>query len=253
MNSSFAPEGESTDITAEPIKPAESADPAPEYLIGITKPEETEDCCAVLLRGGKSRRMGRDKALLSWKKSTFLETIAAELEFLDEKYLSVSASGSDCNPASPSVSASGSDSNPDRLSEEWHRLPDLIPDCGPLGGIYTALQTCEADWALVVSCDIPAIKRRLFAMMLKERADNVDIIYPVTPDGRMHMTCALYRKSIAPTLKQQIDKGDNRLRVLKDLCRARAIPVEDPALLGMLSNINTGEDYAEIHRNLKKR
>ena len=239
MNSSFAHEGESSDIIAEPIETAESADPAAEYLIGITKPEETEDCCAVLLRGGKSWRMGRDKALLYWKESTFLETIAAQLEFLDEKYLS--------------VSAAGSDSNPDSLSEEWHRLPDLIPDCGPLGGIYTALQTCEADWALVVSCDIPAIERRLFAMMLKERADNVDIIYPVTPDGRMHMTCALYRKSIASTLKQQIDKGDNRLRVLKDLCRARAIPVEDPALLGMLSNINTGEDYAEIHRNLKKR
>ena len=197
--------------------------------------------------------MGRDKALLPWKESTFLETIASQLEFLDEKYLSVSAAGSDCNPASPSVSAAGSDSNPDSLSEEWHRLPDLIPDCGPLGGIYTALQTCEADWALVVSCDIPAIERRFFAMMLEERTDDVDILYPVTPDGRMHMTCALYRKSIAPTLKQQIDKGDNRLRVLKDLCRARAIPVEDPALLGMLSNINTGDDYAEIHRNLKKR
>ena len=189
-------------------------------------------CCAVLLRGGRSRRMGRDKALLPWKESTFLETIASELDFLDEKYLSVAA-------------ATGS---PDRdsLSDDWIRLPDLIPDCGPLGGIYTALQTCRAEWALVVSCDVPAVQQRFFKMLLQERSGGVDIIYPLTPDGRMHMTCAVYRKAAVPILRRQIEMGDNRLRVLPDLCRAKAVRIEEPDLIRMISNINTGEEFDRI-------
>lgn len=192
-------------------------------------------CCAVLLRGGRSRRMGRDKALLPWKESTFLETIASELDFLDEKYLSEAA-------------ATGSPDR-DRLSDDWIRLPDLIPDCGPLGGIYTALQTCQAEWALVVSCDVPAVQQRLFKMLLQERSGDVDIIYPLTPDGRMHMTCAVYRKAAAPILRRQIEMGDNRLRVLPDLCRAKAVRIEEPDLIRMISNINTGEEFDRILYN----
>lgn len=233
-----------------------------------------DDCCAVLLRGGKSRRMGRDKALLPWKESTFLETVASQLEFLDEKYLSVAAMArdsdqdsrsasekdtkgnrreNDSDQGSRSASEKGTkasrgenDSDQDRLSDDWIRLPDLIPDCGPLGGIYTALHTCEAEWALVVSCDIPAVEQPLLKMLLEERGNDVDIIYPLTPDGRMHLTCAVYRKAIAPILRQQIEKGDNRLRVLLDLCRAKAIRLEQPDLIRMVSNINTGEDFARI-------
>ena len=207
-------------------------------------------CCAVLLRGGRSRRMGRDKALLPWKESTFLETIASELDFLGEKYLSVAASGSSPDQEILSSAAEGSEkgSSPDRdiLSDDWIRLPDLIPDCGPLGGIYTALQTCQAEWALVVSCDVPAVQQRFFKMLLQERSSGVDIIYPLTPDGHMHMTCAVYRKAVASILRQQIEKGDNRLRVLPDFCRAKAVRIEQPDLIRMISNINTVEEFDRI-------
>ena len=206
--------------------------------------------------------MGRDKALLPWKESTFRETIASQLEFLDEKYLSVAAEGSnshhdrrsaaakdsreDSKDASKENSKEDSSSRQDLLSDEWVRLPDLIPDCGPLGGIYTALRTCRAEWALVVSCDVPAVEQRFFKMLMEERGSNLDIIYPITPDGRMHMTCAVYRKEIAPILLRQIEKGDNRLRVLPDLCRAKGIRIDHPDLIRMVSNINTGEEFDRI-------
>ena len=194
--------------------------------------------------------MGRDKALLPWKESTFLETIASQLEFLDEKYLSVAGLGIDSDAESLSAEETGdrkaNDSDQNLLPDDWVRLPDLIPDCGPLGGIYTALQTCRAEWALAVSCDVPAVEQRFFKILLKECSDDLDIIYPITPDGRKHMTCAVYRKEIAPILLRQIEKGDNRLRVLPDLCRAKAIRIEQPDLIRMVSNINTGDEFDRI-------
>ena len=215
--------------------------------------------------------MGRDKALLPWKESTFLETIASELDFLDEKYLSVAAAGGSPDRGIPASAAEGGEkdrssdrgiltsaaeggekgSSPDRdsLSADWIRLPDLIPDCGPLGGIYTALQTCRAEWALVVSCDVPAVQQSFFKMLLQERSGGVDIIYPLSLDGRMHMTGAGYRKAAAHILRRQIEKGDNRLRVLPDLCRAKAVRIEKPDLIRMISNINTGEEFDRILYN----
>jgi molybdopterin-guanine dinucleotide biosynthesis protein A len=178
--------------------------------------------------------MGQDKALLPWGDSTFLKTVAGQMDFLDEKYLSVAANDI---------------SSADGLSEDWIRLPDLFPDRGPLGGIYTALASCRAQWALVASCDIPAVERRLFTMLLENRTEEADIIYPLTPDGRMHMTCALYRKTIAPVILAQIEKGDNRLRILSDLCRSKEILIDQPDYLRMLSNINTGAELDTIRKS----
>ena len=86
-------------------------------------------------------------------------------------------------------------------------------------------------------------------MLLENRTEEADIIYPLTPDGRMHMTCALYRKTIAPVILAQIEKGDNRLRILSDLCRSKEILIDQPDYLRMLSNINTGAELNTIRKS----
>lgn len=228
------------------------------------------DCCAVLLRGGKSRRMGEDKACLPWKDGlTFLQAVAGQLDFLQEKYLSVSSAAcgtlpEDCfsgslafsEPSPENCFCAGttvSDHTMSSLREmsslrggltaDWVVLPDRVPDCGPMGGIWTALSACSAEWALTASCDIPAVRRTLFWRLLEERAaGEFEIIYPMTPDGRMHLTCALYKKSAVPLLEQQILKGDYRLRSLLSLCSSRAVLIREPETVRMLANINTKEE-----------
>lgn len=208
----------------------------------------TADCCAVLLRGGKSRRMGTDKALLPWKDGrTFLQAVAEQMDIFPEKYLSVSAdyNGSE----SGSVSHEAGCFIEQSLSPDWVLLPDRIADCGPMGGIWTALSACRAQWALVASCDIPAVQRELFYMLLKEReAGDYDMIFPVTPEGRIHFTCALYKKTAAPVLEEQIRQGDYRLRSLLPLCSSRAAAVEEPSMVRMLSNVNTKEDLRQLEQ-----
>lgn len=206
---------------------------------------KTGDCCAVLLRGGKSRRMGRDKALLTWEGKTFLETVADQMGFFEEKYLSVAADPDRAAPQDKTVPPAG---HPDGLPQEWKVLPDKIPDCGPLGGIWTALTACRAEWALAASCDIPAMRRSFFEKLLDSRSEDVDIVCPVTPDGRMHMTCALYRRAAAPMLEARLRSGDYRMRGLFSSCRVKTIPVTDPEEVRMLSNINTAEELDRVRR-----
>lgn len=235
------------------------------------KKEWDIDCCAVLLRGGKSRRMGTDKALLPWKGGTFVQAVAGQLDFLQEKYLSVSPSQLPAPPDSapdrnrPADTAEpdlSTDMHPDTapgrsrpdpaftardgLADGWIVLPDIVPGCGPMGGIYTALSFCRAKWALAVSCDLPAVDERLFRILLENRTENAQIVYPVTQDGRMHPACALYSRDILPSIKSRIEAGDYRLRSLLSDCISKPVLLREypdaAGLEAMLTNINTRED-----------
>ena len=198
----------------------------------------TADCCAVLLRGGMSRRMGKDKALLSWKGKTFLQTVADQMDIFEEKYLSVAAD--------PDKVEDSEVTHLDGLSQGWKVLPDRIPNCGPMGGIWTALSACRAEWALTASCDIPAVRQSFFLKLLDSRSEDVDIVCPVTSDGRMHMTCALYRRPAAPLLEARLREGNYRMRSLFSCCRVKTVPVTDPEEERMLSNINTPEELDRV-------
>src|SRR6478752_8950408 len=85
-----------------------------------------EEVAGFVLAGGKSTRMGRDKALLPWGEGTLVEHVA---EVVRSGVGNVTVIGRD--------------------------VADLIPDQGPLGGLLTALAGMKADWALMVAVDMP--------------------------------------------------------------------------------------------------
>ena len=197
-----------------------------------------KDVCAVILAGGKSSRMGRDKASLTLGHKTFLQRIAAELDAcgFQEKYVSLGIG----------------EKTEIRIPDGWTVLRDRYRDCGPLGGIHAALSVCRAEWALFVSCDTPLYRREL-AELLISKIPGPQLLIPVTPDGRWHMTCALWRRTLLPEVEAQLKSGDYRLRklCLKDggpspgtvLVRLEG---EQAAFAEMLNNINTEEDYRQM-------
>lgn len=209
-----------------------------------------ENVCAVILAGGKSSRMGRDKASLLFGQETFLQRIAAELDAcgFGEKYVSL---------GSGTAEKAGF-----HIPGGWTVIRDRYRDCGPLGGIHAALSACRAEWALFVSCDTP-LYRREFADLLISKIPGTDtepehcvgtqLLVPVTPDGRWHMTCALWRKSLLPEVEAQLKSGDYRLRklCLKDGGPSPGTVLvhlegEQAAFAEMLNNINTEEDYRQM-------
>lgn len=178
----------------------------------------------VLFAGGKSRRMGRDKACLPYMGSYFLERIAAELDGYEEQLLSV-----DC---------------PDRYADlEWKHVTDAKRDCGPLGGLVAVLEACESESVHVVTCDQPLYRRELGEWLCSLLEEPWDAVVPETADG-IHPMCAVYRKRCLPVFRTQLENGDYRMfRALKmlNVRYADAAGREE-----MLSNINTPEEYEAL-------
>ena len=96
----------------------------------------------VILAGGKSSRMGTDKALLELNGKKFIEQISEELDWFEEKII-----------------AHGN--NRELSGTSWTLISDSYPNHGPIGGIHAALSVCQSDALFVVTCDIPLISKRL--------------------------------------------------------------------------------------------
>ena len=222
-----------------------------------------KDVCAVILAGGKSSRMGRDKASLMFGQETFLQRIAAELDAcgFQEKYVSL-GSGSRYGMHEEENSTGTGEKTEIHIPVGWTAVRDRYRDCGPLGGIHAALSACRAEWALFISCDTPLYRRERAELLISkvpgtdtepEHCVGTQLLVPVTPDGRWHMTCALWRRTLLPEVEAQLKSGDYRLRklCLKDggpspgtvLVRLEG---EQAAFAEMLNNINTEEDYRQM-------
>ena len=106
----------------------------------------------MILAGGKSSRMGQDKALLEYAGKNFIECIVAELEFFEEKII-----------------ARGNNRIVQNMKElSWTILPDIYPGHGPIGGLHAALKACESDALVCVSCAMPLITRGLVKKICDE-------------------------------------------------------------------------------------
>lgn len=181
--------------------------------------------CAILA-GGKSSRMGQDKALLTYENTSFIQKLCDELAFFEEKYI-----------------ARGS--NPDCSQGEWKRVDDIYPDRGPIGGIHGVLSTCDSEAMFFVSCDMPLLQRDLVERFCELFDKDTDAVIAVSADGRTHPLCGVYRKSVVTLLERQILSGNNRLMNVLEQLQVVYIKLDERESL-QLKNINTQEEYCKF-------
>jgi len=180
---------------------------------------------AVLL-GGRSTRMGRDKASLTIGGVAAATRVARVLESLCEEVLLV---GGDPPPNAPG-----------------RRVPDPPGPSCPLRGIVAALDAARAERVLVVATDLalvtPAV---LLAIVAWPRAD---VVVP-RPGGVAQPLCALYQREVARRLSAARLR-DGRLAVQELILELHASYLDDPDLAEVdpagsaLANLNTPEDLA---------
>jgi len=172
-----------------------------------------------VLTGGKSTRMGRDKALLPAGVQTLCEHIGDVVSQV----------------ASP-VFLVG---HPERYAHlKYPCLPDLHPGLGPLSGLETALCASEADWNVIVSCDLFNL-RADWLMALLEKAQ----VCAVAQDsaGTIQPLCGVYHRECRAIVSKAVSEG--RLRAMDLLGELNAITVLLPETI---LNVNTPEEYGRI-------
>lgn len=174
-----------------------------------------------VLVGGKSSRMGRDKALLPYRDTVLAERIAREVE-----------------AAAGSVTLVG---DPERyLGLGRPVIPDLRAGCGPLGGIEAVLSASIEDWNLVVACDMPGVLAPFLTTLLAEagRAGG-DCLLPLSGPELPEPLCAVYHRRCLPAIRGALDA--NVRKVTEALAGVRVVHWMPPEP-GWADNLNTRED-----------
>lgn len=192
-----------------------------------------QNISAAILAGGRSRRMGRNKALLLYRGRPLIAHVFNALE-----------------PLFPDIFLVTNDSGPfDFLP--CPKIPDRVPGKGPIAGIDAALSYSRNPFVLAVGCDAPFLSPRLLEL-LADKTEGADLVIPHGPNGREPL-CAIYGRSCIPLIEESLRKGDLRLTELVKRLRTREISTDEVAAVdpGFRSfrNINTPGEY----RNLTKK
>jgi len=187
---------------------------------------------AIILCGGKSSRIGQDKAMLPFGNETMLERVVRIVgEVVAAKNIVVVAAEGQQLPT---------------LLPEVRITRDRTPHQGPLAGLVEGLAPlANVDAVFVTGCDypllVPAFVERMFNLL-----DNHDIVVPEDAE-RCHPLAAAYHPRIAPIAVQLLEEGKRSLHQLIERVNSWRVLVEllreaDPTLRS-LSNINTPEEY----------
>jgi len=185
------------------------------------------DVAGVILAGGESRRMGRNKALLEVNGERMIETAYRRMTELFDEVLLVTNTP-ECYDFIP-----------------CRKIADIYPGMGPLGGIHAALTSSTAERAFVTACDMPGLNPRLIRELCSIQ-DGGDVVIPETPGG-LEPLHAVYSKSCLPKMEKMLLAGERRILSFFDLAQVRLVPRGRIAALdpdyASFRNINTQEDY----------
>jgi molybdopterin-guanine dinucleotide biosynthesis protein A len=188
---------------------------------------------AIILCGGKSSRMGQDKAMLPFGPECMLQRVV--------RLMSQAIA-----PANMVVVAAAKQSLP-TLPPEVRVTRDEHEDRGPLEGLAAGLRCLGNDFdaAYVTSCDVPLLVPAFVTEMFARLGDH-EIAVPVDPQHQ-HPLAAVYRSTVLPKIESLLSDNHRRLRQLFDAVSTNYVATDelrvvDPTL-STLENLNSPEDY----------
>jgi molybdopterin-guanine dinucleotide biosynthesis protein A len=189
---------------------------------------------AVILAGGKSSRMGSNKAFLKLKGKTFIERqIDLLREMFDEIFISANT---------PS-------------EYEYLNLPvfkDIYPEKGPLCGIYTSLVNSGSTSTFMLACDMPFVESGLIKH-LKGFTKEYDVVVPKSERG-LEPLHAFYSKNCIDPIKRELDSNNLRIISFFPHVKVKIIELESltspDSFKNSIKNLNTKDEYEGI-KNVK--
>jgi molybdenum cofactor guanylyltransferase len=184
------------------------------------------DLSAFILAGGKSRRMGTDKAFILLDGRTLL---ARMLDLARRVTSNVYIVG-----------------DPAKFAPFAPTIEDIFPGCGPLAGIHAALRSSRTDLNVVLAVDVPFVSLALLSYLVS-RAKNLDAAVTLPrAAGGFQPLCAVYRRSFAGAAEKALGGGRYKIDGLFDQTNTLIVGEEELESAGfsprIFRNLNTPED-----------
>lgn len=176
-----------------------------------------------VLAGGRSSRMGRDKALLPFHGRPLVEHVAAQARGVTDNITLVGDISRYTNLGYPVIE-------------------DIFPGHGPLSGLHAALTSTRSEWNLILACDMPELTAEfLVRLMAQAEAGQAAAVIPVGPDSVPQPLCAAYRRRCAPLITRALE---NRVYKVTEGLAALDIEFWPVPHSHYFRNLNTPEDWA---------
>ena len=188
--------------------------------------DELVEAAGFLLCGGKSSRMGTDKALLLLEGEPL---VLRGLRTLGQVCKEVLIAG-----GSSDLAAFG------------RVVPDTIPGCGPLGGIVSALAHSDSEWNVFLPVDTPFVPAVALNRLLFVAAHFPSVCVMARNGGRPQPLCAVYSRTALPVLRSELEHG--RWKVTEAIAAAGRYKMVDFEEKSWFINLNTPDDFTEASR-----
>ncbi len=193
----------------------------------------SSDVTAFILAGGKSTRMGADKAFvtLGGPDSDGCTLLARALEL--------------AGSVTPNVRIVG---DRGKFAPFAAVVEDVFSGCGPLGGIHAALRASQTELNLMLAVDVPFVSPALLQFLItRARGSAATVTVPQTGEGWQPL-CAIYRREFADAAEPALRAGRYKIDALFTPEHTQLISEEELSAAGfsrkMFRNLNTPEDLA---------
>jgi len=187
-----------------------------------------------ILAGGKSRRMGEDKALLQIGGKPLIGRIANVLQ----------------DVCSEVIIVGGESSKFASVGVRW--IPDVVTNQGPLGGIQSALMHLKTD-TVISACDLPSITPDLIRFLLSRHDILQSQITVARSERTIQPLLGVYSSSCLSQLNAFLGFGGRKVGEFLDMCQVTYVPLQaafPPFPDDLLFNLNFPIDSALLKQNL---
>jgi len=184
------------------------------------------DVAAFILAGGKSTRMGAEKAFVALDGRTLL---ARALDLARSVTHDVRIVGEAAKFAvfAPVVE-------------------DVFPGCGPLGGIHAALRASPAELNLILAVDMPFVPPALLPFLITRARNSAAMVTVARAGGGWQPLCGVYRRKFADVAEDALRAGRYKIDALFDEARTLAVGEDELEAAGFSANVfrnlNTREE-----------
>jgi len=196
----------------------------------------------IILCGGRSRRFGKDKALLTIDGVPMVRRMAGRISPVVDEIIIAARDSAQCESLA-AISA---------VPDGAEVVCDSVIGYGPVAGIFAGLNASKSEYSICLACDLPYVNPEVIdALFGCAEANNSDVAIPKHPDGILEPLHAVYGRSMVGACHDAIDREEHTIRgAMSVLEKVTFVPVEslrrfDPDLRTFL-NVNYPEDLGVI-------